>query len=192
MKDITTNVTYFGTVGKRNTDNTLALAHARAEELGIDQVVVASNTGATALIAVKIFKTERLVVVTHSTGFRDVGVQELKTEIKDKLSLVPNVTILTTTHAFGGVGRAVRIKLGTYQVDEIIAFTLRTFGQGTKVCCELAIMAADAGLIDMNKELIAIGGTGSGADTAIVLKPAHAQNYLDMKILEIICKPRYF
>ena len=192
MKDITTNVTYFGTVGKKNTDNTLALAHSRAEELGIDQVVIASNSGATAQKAAKIFKTERLVVVTHSTGFRDVGVQELKAEMKNTLSQVPNVTLLTTTHAFGGVGRAVRIKLGTYQVDEIIAFTLRTFGQGTKVCCELAIMAADAGLIDMNKELIAIGGTGSGADTAIVLKPAHAQNYLDMKILEIICKPRYF
>ena len=54
----------------------------------------------------------------------------------------------------------------------------------------LAGPGQDAGVIDMAQEVIAIGGSGSGADTAMVIKPAHAQNYLDLKVLEIICKPR--
>jgi hypothetical protein len=151
---------------------------------------LASHTGETAFLAAETFTDQHLVVITHSTGFRNIGEQTLKPEDRKKLEAIANVSVLTTTHAFGGVGRAVRNKLETYQVDEIIAYTLRTFSQGVKVCSELTIMAADAGLIDMNHEVIAIGGSGKGADTAMVIKPVHTQNYLDMKVLEIICKPR--
>ncbi len=190
MSDISMKTVYFSKKGSKNTERVLELARKRAEELGIDQIVVASHSGGTALKAAKWFKDQRLIIVTHSTGFREVGKQSLPPENRKKLEGYSNITILTTTHAFGGVGRAVRLKLGSYQVDEIIAYTFRTFGQGVKVGCELAIMAADAGLLNMNNEVITIGGTGSGADTAMVIEPAHAQNLFDLKILEIICKPR--
>jgi hypothetical protein len=190
MEDMIIESVYFAKKGPLNTEKTLKLASKRAQSLGIEQIVLASNSGKTAFEAAKFFKKERLIVITHSTGFREIGYQELKPEIKNQLDTIPNITVYTTTHAFGGVGRAVRMKLGTYQVDEIIAYTLRTFSQGLKVGCELAIMAADAGLLDMTNEVIAIGGSGSGADTAIVVQPSHAQNFLDLKVLEIICKPR--
>jgi hypothetical protein len=190
MEDITTTTVYFAKKGPENTDKTLKLSHERMSALEIEQVVLASHTGETALKAVEVFNDKHLIVVTHSTGFREVGKQQMAPESRDKLEKLQNVHILTTTHAFGGVGRAVRMKLGTYQVDEVIAFALRTFSQGVKVCCELTIMAADAGLLDMSKEVLAIGGSGAGADTAMILKPAHAQNYLDLKVLELICKPR--
>ena len=190
MEEIITKTVYFTKKGPKNTNKTLQLAKERLIELGLDQVVVASNTGNTGLLSAQLFKDQTVIVITHSTGFREVGVQEFDAEIRTTLQGLPNVKLLTTTHAFGGVGRAVRMKLGSYQVDEIIAYTLRTFSQGVKVGCELTIMAADAGLLDMSKEVLAIGGTGSGADSAIIVKPAHAQNYLDLKVLEIICKPR--
>jgi hypothetical protein len=190
MEDMIIESVYFRKKGPVNTEKTLKLASIRAQNLGIEQIVLASNSGKTAFEAAKFFKNERLIVITHSTGFQEIGHQELKPEIKNQLDAISNITIYTTTHAFGGVGRAVRMKLGTYQVDEIIAYTLRTFSQGVKVGCELAIMAADAGLLDMTKEVIAIGGSGSGADTAIIVQPSHAQNFLDLKVLEIICKPR--
>ena len=190
MEDIKTSITYFGSKGPKNTKKTLELAQERAEALGIGQILIASHSGATGLKAAETFKNNKIIVVTHSTGFHEVGKQQLAQDTREKLEAMDNVKILTTTHAFGGVGRAVRIKLGTYQVDEVIAYALRTFSQGVKVCCELTIMASDADLLDMSKEVIAIGGSGSGADTAMVLKPAHAQNYLDLKVLEIICKPR--
>jgi hypothetical protein len=190
MEDIKTSTVYFGSKGPKNTEQTLQLALARAQDLGIDQIVVASHSGGTGLQTADIFREQKVIVITHSTGFREIGKQQMSQESRVKLEALDNVKLLTTTHAFGGVGRAIRIKLGTYQVDEVIAHTLRTFSQGVKVCCELTIMAADADLLDMEKEVIAVGGTGAGADTAMVLKPAHAQNYLDLKVLEIICKPR--
>ena len=74
---------------------------------------------------------------------------------------------------------------------EIIAHTLRLFGgEGIKVAVEVSVMAADAGLIPTNREIIAVGGSGAGADSAIVLKAAHMNNFFDLEIREIIAKPR--
>jgi len=98
--------------------------------------------------------------------------------------------VLFAGHAFGMTGRAVNRKFGTIQVDELIAHVLRLFSQGVKVGCEIACMAADAGLIKAGEEVIAIGGTGKGADTAIVVKASNTHTFFDTKILEIICKPR--
>jgi hypothetical protein len=100
------------------------------------------------------------------------------------------VPVVTTTHAFGGIGRAVRRRFNTYQVDEIIAHTLKVICDGAKVACEVTIMAADAGLVRTDEDAIALGGTSHGLDTALVLKPAHAQDFFALRIREIICKPR--
>ena len=36
---------------------------------------------------------------------------------------------------------------------------------------------------------VAIAGTGSGADAAIVVRPAHSRQFFDTRVKEIICKP---
>jgi hypothetical protein len=174
--------------GKVNTKKTLDLALERAKELGIETFLVATTSGETGLVAAEMFKGKKVMVVTHSTGFSKPGVQEADASLIEK-SKKAGAEILTATHAFGGVGRAIRRKLGTYQVDEVIAYTLRMFGQGTKVAVEMAVMAADAGLVSVEDDLIAIAGTGTGADTAVVLRPAHAQDLFDVRIREIICWP---
>jgi hypothetical protein len=89
------------------------------------------------------------------------------------------------------VERSVAQKHGGVYPVLLIADTLRLFGQGTKVAVEVAIMAADAGALS-GDDIIAIGGSGSGADAALVLKPAHQNNFFDLRIREIICKPRKF
>lgn len=180
---------YFEKVGEVNTDNVLKLAKERALELGIKSIVVASTSGATGAKASEIFKGFNLVVVSHSTGFSKKNFQEMDPENR-KIIEANGGKILTTTHAFGGIGRAVRRKLKTYQTEEIIAYTLRTFGEGTKVAIEISLMAADSGLIRTDEEVISIAGTDSGADTALVLLPVNTQDFFDLKVLEIICKPR--
>jgi len=180
---------YFLESGSANTEKTLELAKRRAEELGIKTIVVASTSGETGLKAVKAFANYKVVVVTHTTGLQAPDVQELTPQNRAKI-LENGGLILTATHAFGGVGRAVRRRFNTYQVDEIIAHTLRVFGQGTKVACEIALMAADAGLIRTDEEVISIGGTASGADTALVVKPAHTHDFFELKVKEVLCKPR--
>jgi len=180
---------YFDAPGPRNTERTLEMAAFRARELDIADVVVASSSGRTGLLAARRFAGRNVVVVAHSTGFSRPNHQELVVAARRKIAAAGG-KVLICQHAFGGVGRAVRKKLGTYEIEEIVAFVLRTFGQGTKVAVEIALMAADAGLVPVGKPCLAIGGTDGGADTALILTPANAQEFFDMKILEIVAKPR--
>ena len=180
---------YFIEPGSTNTKKTFELAKKRAKELGIKTILVASTSGETGVKAVKLFANYKVVIVTHTTGLQAPNVQELTPQNKAKI-LERGGVILTATHAFGGVGRAIRRKFNTYQVDEIIAHTLRVFGQGTKVACEIALMAADAGFIRTNEEVISIGGTAKGADTALVIQPAHTHDFFELKVKEVLCKPR--
>ncbi len=181
--------TYFPSTGRENTGDTLRLAKKRAGELGIETILIATTKGETAAQAVQLFDGLRLVMVTHSTGAKEPDTQELEPENRKIIESKGGI-ILTTTHAFGGVGRAVRRHFNTYQTEEIIANTLRVLGQGMKVVCEIALMAADAGLVRTDTEVIAIAGTGRGADTAVVLQPANAQDFFNLRVKEIICKPR--
>ncbi|MBN2200009.1 MAG: hypothetical protein JW747_09210 [Candidatus Aminicenantes bacterium] len=171
------------------TSLTLERAARRAGELDIRNVVVASSTGRTGLLAVPFFKGRNLVVVSHSTGFSKPGVQELRPGVRRRLE-AEGARVLTCQHAFGGVGRAVRKKWGTYELEEILAMTLRVFGQGVKVAVEIALMAADAGLISTREPCLCLGGTSGGADTALLLRPANAQTFFDLRVMEILVKPR--
>jgi hypothetical protein len=181
---------YFEKQGRGNTERTLQIAKARAEELEIKTVLVATTGGATGVRAAEEFQGFNVVVVTHSTGFKEPNYQELTEENRRAIEAA-GAKILTCQHAFGGVGRAVRKKLSTYELEEIIAYTLRIFGEGMKVVCEITMMAADAGLVRTDEPAIAIAGTGRGADTAVVLRPTNAQTFFDMRIMEILCKPRF-
>ncbi len=180
---------YFEKPGPKNTEEVLEAVSRRAKELGIKKVVVATCSGRTAFKALEILDSDlKIIAVSHVTGFKEPNYQELPEDVRQDL-ISKGVTVLTCQHAFGGIGRAVRNKLSTYQVDEIVAYTLRTFGQGTKVAIELTMMAADAGLIRTDEDVISVGGTGKGADSALLLRPANSFNFFDMKVKEIVCKP---
>ncbi len=188
MSEIAAPCTYFSQTGPQNSARTLELAGTRAEALGIQKVLVATTTGATGVQAAHLLQNLDVIVVSHSAGFSVPNTLNLTDENRAVIETA-GAKILTCQHALGGVGRAVRKKLGTYQIDEIIAFTLRTFGQGIKVVAEMALMAADAGLVRTDEPIVAIAGSGRGADTAAVLRPANAQTFFDLQFLEIICMP---
>lgn len=183
-------IVYFPQPGPRNTELTFQAARRRAQELGIGTVVVASTRGRTGATAAEFFQGLRLIVVTHAQGYREPGTQELEDKFQAEIRARGGI-VFTGTHAFGGIGRAVRRRFNTYQVDEIMANTLRLLGEGVKVAVEVALMATDAGLVSPQQDLIAIGGTGRGSDTALVLKPAHTQDFFNLRIKEIICKPNF-
>ncbi|MGD2188103.1 MAG: pyruvate kinase alpha/beta domain-containing protein [Desulfobacterales bacterium] len=181
---------YFDRPGKDNTDQTLKLAAQRAKDLSLKEVVVASTTGFTAYKTVEIFAGSRITVVTYHSGFKEPFKNELPDDVKADLQN-KGIKVVAASHALSGVERSIAKKhSGVYPVL-IMADTLRLFGQGIKVAVEVAVMAADAGALTGN-DIIAIGGSGRGADAALVLKPAHQNNFFDMRIREIICKPRSF
>jgi len=183
-------IVYFDNPGPENTEEVLRIVKARAEELGIKTIVVATTVGDTAARAVEVFGGMKVVAVTHYTGMRGPNVQELTDENRQKVESKGGL-VLTTSHAFTGIGGAMRKKFNMYLLGDVIANTLRTFGQGMKVVYEIAIMAADAGLVRTDEDIISIAGSGRGADTAIVLKPVNTMDFFDLKTREILCKPHF-
>jgi hypothetical protein len=181
---------YFDKIGRDNTDEVLRIVKQRAEELGIKTVLVASTKGDTAVKAMDVLQGLRIIVVTHLTGYREPNSQEF-TEGNRKTVESKGGTILTTTHTFSGISRAVRDKFNTSVIGDIVAGTLRVFGDGMKVACEISMMAADGGLARTDEDAISIAGTGRGADTAIVLTPVNSNSFFDLRIKEILCKPRF-
>ena len=184
-------VAYFQTVGKQNADTLLKIVKEYVEREEIKDIVVASTTGETGAKASKIFKGYNVVVVTHCVGFQKPGETELKEEFKEEI-LKNGAKIFTGTHALSSVERAIRKDFGTIQPLELIANTLRLMGEGTKVCVEITLMAADAGLIPVERDVVAIAGTGRGADTALRIKPANTSRFFDLRIREVIAKPSNF
>ncbi|MBN2620988.1 hypothetical protein JXB22_07845 [candidate division WOR-3 bacterium] len=182
-------VSYWTNPGPTNTVGTITLALQRAKQLKIKHFVVASCRGNTVKEMLKFVPGRTVIMITHQAGFHRPGVHEMPAQTA-RLLKKKGVTIYTGTHFLGGVGRAIRTQFGGLEVDELIAHTLRILGQGVKVAIEIAIMAIDAGLIPYGKEIIAIGGTGKGADTAIVCLPAHGKDLFSFELREIICMPR--
>ena len=147
-------------------------------------------TGSTAIKFAKALENKaKLIVVTHHTGFSQEGAQRFDAEKRKKLEL-QGITVLTQSHVLSGIERSISRKFGGVSRVEAIAETLRSLlGHGLKVCVEIAIMAADAGAIPI-ADIVAVGGTGSGSDTAVVIRPAHMNNFFDARIREIIVMPR--
>ena len=181
---------YFEKPGRENTEETLRIAKQRADELGVKTVLVASTGGDTAVKAIEVFKGLKVIAVSHAAGFREPDTQEF-TEENRKIFESKGGTMLTTTHTFAGISRAMRTKFNTYVIGDIVASSLRVLGEGTKVVCEIAMMAADSGLVRSDEDAIAVAGTGRGADTAVVLRPVNSQRFFDLKIREILCKPHF-
>ncbi|WP_456433205.1 pyruvate kinase alpha/beta domain-containing protein [Thermosulfuriphilus sp.] len=180
---------YFERAGRENTPRVISILKATVKERGIRHVVVASTYGDTGLMAAEALQglPVNLVVVTHNVGFKEPGALELTDETRARLESL-GAKVHTGTMVMRNLGTAIRKKLGTSD-QEIIANTLRIFGQGIKVCCEIVMMAADAGLIPP-EDVISVAGTGRGADTMAIIKAMPSNMFFDLKVREILAKPR--
>jgi hypothetical protein len=164
----------------------------RIKELRIKHVVVASDSGETGIRFWKTLKDLKitLVSVTEHAGYGGGDAASLGQKKRGQMEAM-GIKVLTCAHALSGLERSIADKFGGVGPTEIIAHTLRRFGsEGLKVAVEVAVMAADSGLVPTNREIIACGGSYPGADAAIVLQAAHMNNFFDIEIREIIAKPR--
>lgn len=202
--------------GPMNTEMLLDIVKEAVETQHIHTVILASTSGKTALLLLEVLnginswgissagdggdggqtrtinpKAQnkiKLVVVSHVSGFESPDLVDMPHEVRTELENA-GAKVVTAAHSLGGIGRAARIKFGTYGTDELIAHALRLFGEGTKVAVEVAMMAADAGAVSTLERVIAIGGTSHGADTAVILQPANTHRFFDIRVDEILCKP---
>ena len=185
---------YFDKPGEANTSDAIRFAILRAKELSLKKIVVASTSGSTAKKCHEALKGAgiELIIVTHAVGFSKPGEWEFDAKAAAKLRK-DGVVIITGTHALSGLERALSrsTRIGGGSRTEAIAEALRrVVAVGLKVAVECVLIAADNGSVDVDEEVIAIGGTMSGADTVCVIRPAHTANFFDIQVREIVAMPR--
>lgn len=187
------DIVYLDRPGKKSTDEVFEAVIRRIDAGGIGHVVAASSTGDTARRLLRALgeRHVKLVVVTSHCGFEKEGECEMSQDVVDGFAR-DGVTVVRASHILSGIERSLTKKLGGASRVEAIAEAIRSlFGQGMKVCVEVTVMAADNGAIPVGDvEVIAIGGTGDGADTACVVRPAHANAFFNLEVREILAIPR--
>jgi hypothetical protein len=194
MSFVTRNTYYFDSPGPANTPDAARFSVERARDLGIKTIVVASTSGASALEFAKAMDGTgiTLVVVTHVVGFSKPGVWEFSEENAAVLRS-KGAKIITGTHVLSGLERSFSRsnKVGGGSRTEAVAEALRrVVAVGLKVAVECTLIAADQGAIPMDEEVIAVGGTASGADTVCVVRPSHTSSFFDLQVREIVAMPR--
>lgn len=186
-------IEYFEKPGKKNTEKLIELVKMRMIDSNIKYIAIASVSGETALKLADAlegtYDEVTIVNVSHHAGFKEKNKTELSEKMRKKMEDRGIVTFVGS-HALSGVGRGISNKFGGVTPVEIMAETLRMFSQGIKVCVEISIMLADAGLLPVDEEILAIGGRASGADSAAIISPANMTNVFDIRIHEIIAMPR--
>lgn len=183
----------FDKPGLVNTEQALRIAVEGAGERGIGTVITASHSGETmrALLSLDT-KGLRLVCVRPAPEYgSNRAPRPMEDGVREELERA-GVELVRASHLLSGAERGLSTVFGGVYPVELIAHTLRMFGDGMKVCVEIAAMAADAGLIPYGERVVAVGGTRTGADTAAVVLPAPASRILDTRVEEVLCKPKAY
>ncbi|MGB9714893.1 MAG: pyruvate kinase alpha/beta domain-containing protein [Thermodesulfovibrionales bacterium] len=184
-------ILYFEKPGRENTSECLEVVKKALKNEKYKHVVVASTSGYTGIMFSEELKNYgiNLVVVTHSSGFKEPNTIEMPDEIRAKI-IENGAKVFTGPMLTHSLETSLASKFGGSYPTLIIANTLRRFGEGAKVCCEIVMMATDAGLIPEGEDVIAVAGTATGADTVMVIKSSASKRFLDLKVIEILAKPR--
>jgi len=185
-------ITYFDKQGEDYTDELILAVKDKLDVAkNIKYILIASTTGESALKLHNAIGNDDITIinVSHNVGFSGDNESDISDEMIAKLE---NVGIKTYQglHAFSGAARGVTNKYGGFSPLDVVADTLRMFSHGVKVSAEISLMAADAGLVPVGEEIMAIGGRAHGVDTAVILTPVNSKNLFNMKIHEIIAMPR--
>ena len=177
--------------GPINTDDACRIAVERAKLLQAPIVSATTEGDAGARlceIAKEMGYQGKIVIVTHAFGSREPGKNALKDEHRETM-LNHGAKLVTAAHVLSGVERGISTKFQGAYPAEMIAHSLRMLCAGVKVVVEIGCMALDAGAIEYGKEIVCMGGTGRGLDTAVIMTPAHANRIFETNIHEILCMP---
>ncbi len=200
---MTRSITYFEEPGPQNTEAVVAVVKERIEEGGVQRVVVASESGKTALAVAEALKDAgvRIICVAPYAGYQHVLKRTwppIKNETRSKLDYL-GVKILDQTPWIFGCTFDTAFLKDAAPATVIHKFLSRTFGFGVKTCIEVALIATEAGALEWDKDAVSVAGTGwlgGGAGAAILIRPspvyegAFLKNEKGLEVREILAMPR--
>lgn len=196
-KAVKREVYYFDEPGEQNTRWVIEAVSKRLEAGGISKVIVASTSGKTAVQFARGLKRKvDLICVSEAPYRREWGEEWpcLKQEFRQKLEEL-GVTVID--RAPYGLHSSVldAARWSDVFAERLVKETLYSFGQGMKVAVEVALTAVACGYVNPYDDVIGVGGSGKGADTAIVLRATYPGSLFDkepgkrLEIREIIAMP---
>jgi hypothetical protein len=192
---------YFDEPGPQNTEDVIETVAKRIKATGIGCVVVASHSGATALKFSEKLRNNKLkakvLCVTSGPARKRKGKdwpsinQEMRKKLIDSDVIIVERAMNVFEEPFVEDSRWPSLTPG-----HIIREVFYALGQGFKVAVEVALMAVVSGYLEPMQEVIAVGGTGKGCDTAIIMKTIFPQTFFSndpngrLEIREVIAMPR--
>ena len=150
MSSVERKILYFQNPGRQNSTEVIEAVKSRIADRSISVVVVASTSGETGVKFAEVLKGSALVVA--------VSEQEMNPTYKRQIIELGGKAFDKTHLPFHTEG-----------MDDVRR-SYYTFGQGFKVAVEVILIAADKGEINLYEDVVGIGGTGRGADTAIIAR----------------------
>ena len=190
-------VSYFPDYGEQNTPAVIACVGRRLDEDDLTTVVVATSSGKTALLFAGALAKRpglRLIAVGNPPGS---AYEPMTAQNRQTLAAEGVIVIDYAPYGCSSLqGDAHRNMYGALDLLVVVADIWRMMGgQGLKVAMEVGLMATNVGVLKPGEKVIAVGGTASGADTAIVMKTALSLDIFSAEperrpdLLEFICTP---
>lgn len=201
MAEVTRPCVYFRNPGKENTGRVVEVVLKRLDEGDVKTVVVASTTGYTAHKFADALEGRKDVTLI-SVGETPLACEwdakakypflapEVKQDLErrgvivaDRVPYLLHSSVLDSS------------RWQAPSAGEIVRDTLYAFGQGLKVAVEVVLIAVASGFLAPYQDVIAVGGTSRGADTAIVVWATFPNHVLSedrrkrLRIREVLCKP---
>ncbi len=187
-------IEYFPEEGKANLHACVRIAFEAAVSRGIDTIVIFTGIGEGPEVALKEFRSRapfqhlKLIAVTFPNGQRFKGgrVVEIAPEVRSLLE-ENGVPLIRAHLPFNPISAHYRHHGILGQDLTLIGNALSIFGGSMSLCVQAAIMACDAGYLEIGDHVISMT-----SDTAILVRTAPTDRLLtDFIVREILCKPLF-
>lgn len=175
MNVIEKKIEYFTNYGSQNTERIIEIVKKRVEEGDINTVVLASTSGETGVKFSKALKDcANVIIVSH---------EEMRPTYKQQI-----------TESGGKAVDKTHLPLHMKGMDGVRE-SFRAFGQGFKVAVEVILIASDKGQVNLYEDVIGVGGTAKGSDTAIIARTTRSEEMFGkdekkkLEIREVLAMP---
>jgi hypothetical protein len=193
---ISSVIEYFFHEGKENIDECLRIAFEAAVLRDVRKLVIFTGVGAGPKIALEKFRSQEIysqieiIAVTFPCGQRfKVGEGEpaaMEISAADRQLFRENNVAVVRAHLPFNPISAHHKNHGVLGQDlSLIGNALSIFGGSMSLCVQAALMACDAGEVELGEHVIALT-----SDTAILVRTSPTERLLtDFIVREILCKP---
>jgi hypothetical protein len=201
-------VHFFESPGEGNTDKVIKAILDRAKEGDIEAVIVASISGDTSVKVAEQLKKSRLnikvVCVTGPSSWQKYPQYKfplIKEEERKKMDTLGIQVIDWVEEPFKPIAfrnwwEEKTVEMLRPESDLFWMTLICVGGHGFRTAVEVVFMSVEAKITNEGDKVIGIAGTGTGADTAIVMKASRFEDAVGadpekrMKIHEILAMPK--